>query len=87
LSFSTSSSVPDDTGARAHVRVDLGLARAPDAHRVEVLVLQVVDVRGDDHAPRRDLVADLRGGQVRLALGDALHLRRDDARGGRTRAA
>jgi hypothetical protein len=47
----------------------------------------VVDVGGDDHPPRRDLVADLLGGQVRLALRDALHLRRDDAEPGLTRAA
>jgi hypothetical protein len=39
----------------------------------------VVDVGGDDHAPGRDLVAHLLGGEVRLALGDALHLGRDHA--------
>ena len=65
-------------GRCAHVGVDLGLGRAADRHRVE-LVAEVREVRGNDHAAGGDLVADLRRGEVRLALGDALHLGRDDA--------
>ena len=59
-------------GAGAHVGVDLGSARAADAHRVELLG-EVDDVGRDDHATRGDLVAHLLGVEMRLALGHALH--------------
>ena len=77
-SFSTSSSVSSTSGRGAHVGVDLGAARAADAHRVEALG-EVDLVGGDHHAAGGDLVAHLLRREVRLALGDAAHLRRDDA--------
>ena len=67
----------------ALILVRLGAA---DAHRVEA-VSEVDPVGGDDHAAGGDLVAHLLGGEVRLALGDAAHLGRDDARAARARAA
>ena len=62
---------------RAHVRVDLGLGRAADRHRIEA-VLQVVDVCRDHQASGGDLVAHEFRGEMRLALGDPDHLRGDD---------
>jgi hypothetical protein len=46
------------------------------------LYFRCVRVGGDDHAAGGDLIADLLGGQMRLALGDALHLGRDRAEPG-----
>ena len=63
---------------RAHVGVDLGLRRPTDAHRVEP-VPQVHAVGGDNEPSRGNLVADLFGGEVLFALGNAGHLGRDDA--------
>ena len=51
------------------------------AHRVE-LVTQMHLVGRDDHPAGGDFVANLLGGEMRLALGDAVHLRRDDAQPG-----
>ena len=75
VSFSTSSRERGGRRRVADVRVDLDARLQADRHRVE---RAVVDVRGDDHAPARDLRADELGVEL-LALGDALHLRRDDA--------
>ena len=69
-SFSTSSSVPELTGEAPMLALILVSDARPMRHGVE-LVLQVDLVGGDDHPPGGDLVADLLGGQVRLALGDA----------------
>ena len=46
-------------GRCAHVGVDFCFAGAADGHRVEI-VLQVIDVGGDDHPPGGDFVANLR---------------------------
>ena len=67
-----------DRGAHrgvADIRVDLHQEAPADDHR---LALRVVDVRGDDGAPARDLVADELGGHA-LAQRHELHLRGDVA--------
>jgi len=64
----------------AQVGVDLGAAGDADAHRAQAF-LQVDPVGGNDHAPARDLAAHELGLEL-LALGDGLHLGRDDARSG-----
>ena len=67
------------SSARVAAVSDLDQARLrqiADRHGVEV-ELQVMDVGGNDHASRSDLIAHLLGGQVTLALRDALHLWRN----------
>ena len=65
----------------AHVGVDLGLARAADAHGVEG-VGEVGPVGGDHQTTGGDLVAHLLCCEVRLAFRDARHLRRHGAEPG-----
>ena len=74
-SFSTSSSIDERHRRVADVRVDLHQEVAADDHRLE---LEVVDVRRDDRAAARHLVAH----EIRrqpLADRDELHLWRDFA--------
>ena len=65
----------------AHIGVDLGSAGPADRHGVEFHA-QVNLVGGHHHAPGGDFFTDLLGAQVRFALGDALHFRRDAAEAG-----
>ena len=59
-SFSTSSSVDDETGEAPMLALILVLAGAADRHRIE-LKAQVDHVGGDDQAARGDLVPHLLG--------------------------
>ena len=67
-------------GRVADVGVDLAAGRDADAHRLEA-AWQVDLVGRDDHPAARDLGADQLGLEL-LALGDELHLGRDDALAG-----
>ena len=81
FSFSTSSSVPDETGDAPMLALILVLLARPIAIGSS-LCLRWIDVGGNHHPPGGDFVAHLLRRQMRFALGDALHLRRDDAEPG-----